>query len=342
MASVGRAWVWWAGIGTIVAAGAITTLVPSHRLEAELAAARKEGIWTSGAEVRQRLPNLADVDNAAPLAAAAISLSRKRPDPMLDTKCEAVARGRASHADASWVRKALSLRDPLLQTWRAASEKPRLDFHRRWEQGYMMLLPELAEYKRAGNELIAAARVGIDPQKNLRAAARLSALLRQDPLIVSQTVSTEIGRRTLAAAKDLGFASQIEPDLGAPMDVRYALSTELPSALASIDAVRTGRTEPNGGGLGRVFVNVGPVTDNRIYNVVHLFRLLWKEVGDHTTDYDRAAKVVDLRLGQFESAVAGTSPMLANMMSGSQNAGQFVRDTGALEAERRAVRRGRP
>jgi hypothetical protein len=340
----------WAWSGAIAAAALATWFVgwfPYYRLDREVAAARSEGLWTEPSDIPRGIHgNFPQGENAAPLVAAAISMARPRDFDRQDvsTAMKNLLKGSATNDERAKVRLALLANPELLASWRAAAECPRLDFGRDWSRGYATFFPELSGLKRGAQLLAAAAALGLEPKENLRAAARLSVLARQEPAIIAQIVSVSMGRIVLKEAKREGVAPEIESALGPPIDVRWAYAGELAMALDTMRRVgspewfREMGTSDTRGFLERMR-NAGPWKANAAFRVVHDHREFWREMPKQGDDYDTAIRAIDRWIPRIDDELAGASPILGKLMSTPADASEAVKAIRNFEAERRAVRK---
>lgn len=175
----------------------------------ERALARRDGLWTSGGSVRAafRVP---DEQNAAVILRE--ELARIVPSS---------GRGPVPNASLSGAEGA-ALRRLDLEAWRKIAKRPRLVFERTWEKPHEILRSELAGFKGAAQTLVDGAKRGKDTKANLLAAARLSALVAQEPCLISQFVAWSTGKRAMKAALDCGLGREVASACGTP-SLRYGL-----------------------------------------------------------------------------------------------------------------------
>ena len=91
---MGRAW--WVAIALGAALVGLALWLPGYRLDRELAAARREGLWTETADVLRHTSGVPTADNAAPLIRRAISMEKATP---LDDAARKLLKGTATPAE---------------------------------------------------------------------------------------------------------------------------------------------------------------------------------------------------------------------------------------------------
>ncbi len=328
-------------LGGLIGLVALTAWLPDFRLAREIAAARKEGLWTDAGDVRRAIGPVAAEDNAATAIWAAIAKDREVALPPGDLVADVLGGKPVTSAH----RDTLAEMEPRLARWRAAAEKPRLDYGHRYELGFRMLFPEFAGVRAAGRSLVASALLGLKPRENLLAAARLSALTRQEPGTVPAVVGLDLGRQALRAAVKLGSAREVERALGPPADVRRVLGPELPAFLdtANREAYLEGlkdlgvKTEPS---WGEQLMHSGPFARNTKATAVARWRVLWGRLPKDGTNYGAAAKAVDEEMPKIDALMPSYAEVMEKLLAGkTPGRGGFLRDLGNFEVEREKVRR---
>lgn len=329
-------------------AGAIAFVawLPGYRLDAEIAAARREGLWTEMSDVSKSIAAKASLgENAAPLVREAIAADKalgKEFGKEMGYVRE-VNRNQATPAHRAALRAVFVGHPRMLEHWRAASARPRLDYGRKWQDGYAILLLEYAPVKAGALRLVAAARLGIQPKENLLAAARLSALTRQEPTVIAPLVAISIGHAALREAKRQGRSREVEAALGPPIDVRYVFAGELPSTIDIMRPLGTPEGErklgnPLSPSVAEQIRHTGPWKTNAIRAVVHGWRELWRDLPKDRSDYEGAAKALDRHMPGIESTLASYSELLGKLMDGPGEFGRAARAFATYEAERKAAR----
>jgi len=115
------------------------------------------------------------------------------------------------HATNTWkeVQQALQREVSALQLLEQLVDKPGLDFHLDYTQGFFLLLPHLAPLKRAANALSIAAMCALRradanaATKEIRAMLALAKGMEHEPLVISQLVRMGIVHMTMATQWEL-------------------------------------------------------------------------------------------------------------------------------------------
>ena len=226
--------------------------------------------------------------------------------------------------------------------WRAASVRPRLDYRRHYEDGYRTLFPELAPLKWGAIRLVAAARLGESPRENLLAAARLSALVRQEPGTIQQLFGMEIARLSLREAVRRGLGREVTAALGPAPDVRRILGPDLPAlldlySLADYEGALNDLGVKAAIGPAERWAHWGPMAKATKAIGVARWRRLWARLPKDGTDLDAAARVVDVEMPGIDALTPTVSDVMTKLASGGP--GDMLRDLAAFERERAAARR---
>ena len=317
---------------------------PSYRLNRELAAARREGLWTETADVLWGTSGVPEAENAAPLIRATIAMEKVAP---LDGVAIKLLKGTATSAETARLRRDILAHPETLAAWRLAATRPRVDYGRDWEEGAATLFPEFQGLKRGVKRLVVAARLGYSPKENLVAAARLADLTRQEPVILSTLVSASLGRIVLREAKRQGFSREVDASLGPPIDVRRAYAAELVFAL---DFIRNDGTDDwyrrmgvdRGPSLSERLTHLAPRRANETAAVVRDWRAMWHELGSGT-DYPAAACAMRRWMPRVNQRMADWSVLYARLGYDSDEDAAWV--PLALQRyaeERRKARKSRP
>ena len=327
------------GLGMVcLAAVMAVAVVPDLRLTREIAAARSEGLWTGASDIRRAIGTVAPGDNAGPLIQAAAKADRKLR--IAGAEFNLVAEGKATPAQAATARRALPGLQNTLAAWREASARPRLDYGRRYEDGYRTLFPELAGVKHGAAMLVAAAALDDRPGENLRAAARLSALVRQEPGVIQALVGMNMGKLALRIATEKGMGREIAGLLGPDADVRRVLGPELPGlidtfSLKDYEGALTDLGVKHSISLGERFSHWGPMAKGSMTTGVSRWRRLWARLPKDGTDLDAAAEVVDREMPAIDALIPSISDVMGKLSTAGGGRGEMLRDLAAFGAERR-------
>ncbi len=331
----------------MVLAVVFSAYFPVYRLNRELAAAKREGLLLDLSDVQPAISkSWPQGENAATLVRKAIASKKSHSISLPGRETDDVLKGSATTQEKDQVRRYLAQNIAFLDLYRQASRMPRLDYERPWQQGFGLLLPEYAVVKNAGKTFVAAAALGIDPKENLLTAARLSVLTRQDPNLIAQLVSIAMGSTAIRQAAKLGLGREIDSALGAPIDVRWAYSVELPSCLDAARRIGTEEWDKSLGipreGLWDRLRSGGPTRTNAASTIVHDFRAFWKAMPKDGTDYISATQAADQNLGGAYDELARMSPVMANLVSNSSNLSEPIKAMQSFEELRKAARSGAP
>ena len=316
MDSMARRRMWWVAIALGAALVGFALWLPGYRLDREIAAARREGLWTETADVLRGTSGVPEGENAAPLIRKAITIT-PREDPKTDQAVNDFLKGKATAAQVALVRRENARHPEITAAWRLAATRPRVDYGRPWQEGAATLFPEFQSLRRGVKRLAVAARLGDHPRENLLAAAHLADLTRQEPVILAPLVSVAIGRIALREARHLGLAGEVEAALGPPLDVRQAYAAELASAL---DVMRNEGTDDwhrrmglkEGPHLLYRIAHGEPRRSNETAALVHDWRGLWREMGSGT-DYPTAARAMRRWMPDINRRLVGWSEIYARL-----------------------------
>ena len=344
-----RPWLW----GTLAVSLGLIVLaawLPGHRLEAELAATRREGLLTELPEVRRLVGTVPESQNAAPLVRIALVGDRVHAaaERGVNDAAKAILKERATPAQTALFRAALAHRPALLDNWIAASKRPRLVYDRHWEDGAATLFPEYAGVRYGVQRLAAAAHLGIRPRENLLAAARLATLTAQEPVLIAAVMGVAEGRVALREARRQGLAREVDVALGPSLDVRRAYAFEFPQAL---DVMRNEGTPEWSRRLGvrqdppfwYRLAHAGPRRSAETLALVREWRALWRDLPKDGTDYPAAAKALRRHLPGIDRRLADWSDVYAKLgMSDPGEEAHAVETFAKYEAERKAARDSSP
>ena len=342
----GRAW--WVAIALGAALVGLALWLPGCRLDRELAAARREGLWTETSDVLRGTSGVPRGENAAPLIRRAISLEKATPsNPETDKATVQFLKGKATAAQIALVRRENAAHGAITAAWRLASTRPRVDYGRNWQDGAATLFPEFQDLKRGAKRLAVAARLGDRPRENLVAAARLAHLTRQEPVILASLVSASLGRIALREARHLGLGREVEAALGPPLDVHRMYAAELVFAL---DYMRHDGTDD---WYRRMGLDRGPTPWTRLTHaapfrvaetrrVVEDWRAMWRELGSGT-NYPTAARAMRRWMPRINDRLANWSEIYAMLSSDSDDdAAWFPLALQKYADERRKARESGP
>jgi hypothetical protein len=164
----------------------------ARSLDAEVAAARKDGMPMTIEEVRASIRERTPGTNAAPAYMAAFLASRgqRTSTDLLDR----LVNGTATAADRKELGSRLRALAPALARFEQGTTLTSLNYDRRWELGLELLLPDLADHRKLVTALAARGIVEAEggdvarAEKTMLAAARATAHLKTDPLLISYLV----------------------------------------------------------------------------------------------------------------------------------------------------------
>ncbi len=321
--------------------------VPDLRLNAELAAARREGLWASPEDIaRDQKPVLAELNAMtliAPLAEAErteIDMSDRLWEPMQN-----FVRGNATPSQAQIVKTWFQRRPELADEWREATRKTAFSSGTDWAKGFDRVWK--GDELRLGIErLIVASILGRDPRENLIAAARLGALTRQEPGLISQGLGYRYLEPMLRRAKQLGIVREVNAAFGPPADFRLAYRGLMADEVAMMEEVRGPdyRNRKIGAKptLEERFRQLAPFAAAAKQRVVLHWRQLWKDLPADPTDYTGAAEVLDRDYPLITAEIGEYSHPMDGMVgfhhsSFSSKPGDALRRIAELEAMRKKV-----
>jgi hypothetical protein len=233
-------------MGIVLTAFRTTMSSAGSRLPEEIEAARKAGLPTEIAELRQ-MAAVPDKDNAANLYQRAIGFAAqaKRSVPRSFDKSRAhILGGIASPSEGAEMRAELPKYDACLQTARQASGMPGVDWHRQWEQGYMMLLPECSELSGIAQLFCARATLRSksgqtdEALQDIGTALHIARHVGEEPILISFLVQVKIEATAFATLERvlnsgpatgplLGEAAGIVAGLDTLPNPRWAAEGEL-------------------------------------------------------------------------------------------------------------------
>lgn len=237
----------------------------ASRLPQERAAARREGIPLTPADLRRRRPPVPAEQNAAPLyrrIAAALDRQAMNADAKtLDWLRRPKAR---TNQDREAARRVLARRKPVLDLAERAAALPGCDFRRPYEKGAAIEFPEYAALRHVARLLAARATLESDagqPEKafaSVAVGARIADHVGEDTGLIALLV--QIAIRALMdrafhtvlnthqnTAGVVTLARRTEAAFGARPDFLHALGGEVVLGTVTCQQMRAGRLDDAGG-----------------------------------------------------------------------------------------------
>lgn len=228
----------------------------ASRLPQERAAARREKIPLTPADLRRR-PPVPNAQNAAPLyRRIAAALDRKAVND--DEKAlDALRKPTRTETDREAARRVLARRKPVLDLAERAAALPHCDFQRPYEKGAAVEFPEYAALRHAARLLAAQATLESDagqPRKafaTITVGARIAAHMSEDRTLISllmqialRAIMDRSYHTVLRAHRDrpgiVALAAQTERAFGAKPDLLHALGGEVVLGTVTCEQMRTG------------------------------------------------------------------------------------------------------
>jgi len=215
----------------------------ARMLEEQLEAARKEGIPTTAADLRHPVD---ESQNAAPLFLQAIAATKSK-DKAFAGAWKAINGNPKEADDPKWQADVKAAEPVVANALKLADQASRLsvcDFHREWEKGAMLLLPEYSQvrmFARAFNNLAEVDLREGRPKAALdrvTTSARIMRLVCQEPIIIAALVhassdleAAKVLREILARYSDrpeiLAGVKKAVGEMGPPIDIKPALKGEV-------------------------------------------------------------------------------------------------------------------
>jgi len=217
------------------------------KLTEELRSANADGLPLTADDIRKETA-VSDQDNAAPLLLTAFSelkAFQKTPEGKELSKASSRNGGLidATPDLLESLKPSIGHLSHFYEIISQAVKKPKLDFHRAWEAGPALLLPELAEEKGCLTPLVLKAKVAVGEGRTgealeaLDQGAKLSALAGQEPLVIGLLVQVAmrsqiydaVGSIIRSHSNDMAVLDKaigILHDLGGRPDVRPAIRSE--------------------------------------------------------------------------------------------------------------------
>ncbi len=218
----------------------------ANSLPNELDSARREGILVDVPQIRQLSPAVKPEENAGGIYRDAATRLADRDSEWwgLTYSVREFLAGRSSPKDEADLRKKIALADPALSLSIKASQKPRLDWGRHWEQGTNLVLDGYDKVRDLGKCLCARAILRAktgqvdDALRDVEAAFRIASQLGQEPTIESlqaelslegdcQDALAEVVNRPAATTAHIDRAIQMVQSLRNLPSLRSALAVDV-------------------------------------------------------------------------------------------------------------------
>ena len=326
----------------------------AHSLEAQRAAARREGVPMEWGDLYRLMPPVAAEDNAAAAYARGFAALRAAGDLKgVNARAleESIPAGKAEPKALAALRSALLASGPALEEIRRGSLRRGYSFDRKWERGFTLLFPEFADARAAASALVLRALTAKDPAAagdDLRTAARLGAHIGSEPVYIASLVGQGIEKEVHHALRRLGrrggaWARAVEPvlgDLGPLPDLRRVLAAESVGSIHLTDeiakhgfsplvGISPDDSPPNVPAALRL-ARFGPTRDAFDARIVERWREIYGGLPKDPLDWRAAKAVMDKPIGAAPSyaLLDLASPVFAGV--GSRAA--------EMEAERRLSR----
>jgi hypothetical protein len=299
-----------------VVSGTLLLVLKNRELDDEIRTAKREGLPIEPADLRKVA--VADSNNAAiPISTAealmhfrylnaSISFSNA-----FQLRTDGMA-GQLQFQDD----KTLDELAPVLNNLRLASTRSQVDFHRQWEMGPTVLFPEYSDIRSCVSMLIADAdRNGRNGRSQLEredliAAAKISALISQDPTIVATLISVSCQSQIESYLEMLLWSSKGKPELrafirdvvksmGQLPKVKHALSGEIVTERAGIPFLASDKASEIFGAAGLPdsfrYSRMKRVRDAYDLRLVQYWRSVFRELPSDDSDYEAINQVFSKR-----------------------------------------------
>lgn len=324
----------WGGVaiagGILIAGSAIIYATgPAGRsasdLNAEIKAARAEGLWTSWRDIPSASSIPAD-QNAGPVYTAECSkivTILGKDEKEFEAARDAVYFGAPTPTEIQTFSAGLAKLAPTLAVIESATARPQCIFQRNWELGTYVMFPEYGYAKSTARLLATRAVLEAEHGEieesthSLLSAARLCRHIGDEPILISSLV--EVANEAILDRAmeriidhhptDLTLLSGVREAvvaLGPPMSLRHALQAELPMTLTAMDGLAKHPTdwnlmvsgsnelpgssvEPNL--MGRL-VAFGPVRDALKVNLIQYWREIDRRLPQDSADYEKQSIVM--------------------------------------------------
>ena len=272
------------------------------RLDAELKASQADGMAIDADELRSQF-SVDENQNAAPFLGLAISQFKV---------WKSTAEGRTyskllgstskvselKRSDIQALEPSLLTLSPVFDLLRQAAARPKLDFHRAWEKGPSLNLPELSEEKGCIVALVVqsksfSAKGDVESATRiLDLAAKLSKLTGQEPLIIGllvqasmrDLIDSAVGELLRTHGTDrltLMKCRTVLDDMGPQPDLLPALRSEFVMGRVATQMLATNRPElfgPDGATGAMKFARYGPVRTAFAWRYVQFYHHMYRDV----------------------------------------------------------------
>lgn len=325
----------------------------SRDLEAQRAAAKREGVPTEYADLRRLSPPVGIADNAAvPYARAfeALRSSGALKGLKADRLIREIGEGKAKPEDLLALRGALEKAAPALEMAREGARRPGFSFDRQWEKGAELLFPEYADARGVVRALVLRAMLTKTPGeagKDLRAAARMRAQIGSEPVLIAALVGNSLESDIHRGIRALGWRGDawnaaVAPaldDLGPIPPLRRSLSSEAVWGTHFTEELeKYGPETFTAMGTGDAGTPVafrlsrfGPMRDAYQSRVFEFWRKAWANLPQDPTDFRAASAAL-----QMPPANSGPSYAMLEFLMPVFD--QFAQTNTRAEANRRLTR----
>jgi len=343
----------WIFFGIFLAILISTTFTPDLRLNAELAAARREGMWATPEEIGRDLPKIPAGENAMDSIKPLVELEREQrkevkyfpPVYELGLAIRDVLNGKATEEETMTVRGWYVRNPEMAEQWREVSEIPGYSSGTDWSKGSGRIW-ESFRLRYGVERLLTAAVLGFDSRKNLIAAARLGAFPRREPGLISQSLSYPYAEQMLKLAKRLGIVREVDAAMGPAPSLRQAYRGLMADEVDAMEQIRRPEARNRNRGpqvtLEQRIRQLAPFAAGAKIQVVGRWRQLWKLLPADPTDYMRAADVLDREIPKIDADIYAYSSLMDPLVDfhSGYKPGDGLRTIGRIEALRKSYRAG--
>jgi hypothetical protein len=331
----------------------------AQSLDSEVAAAQKDGMPMTIEEVRASIRERTPGANAAPLYLGAFSLAKGQQMP--SELADRFLGGAATGPDGKELRSRLASLGPALTLFERGTAQASLNYDRRWELGLSLLLPDLADHKKLVTALtmrgLLEAQAGdlARAEKTMVTAARATAHLKADPLLISYLVCLADEAVVLRGARRIvserpqdpaarRLARAVLTTLGPMPDLRQVCGVEatvarkavnelgMDGVLASLSSSGIA-TAPPTARFAATALRVPPVRQANEAKVVRFWREMHERIPEDPNDVAGMAQAVDGMERQYGD-MSGLSSAMLNLLAPSL---QGVVQTAKIALARRKV-----
>jgi len=208
---IGAIWGYWYLANRFAQYGPVARTLP-----AELAAARREGLPLTPADLRPN-PPVPESQNAAPLYREITRLIGK--DKADGNAFSDYLKGQRDSAATATVRQLLTKWAEPLRLAELAAQRPRCDFHRPWEQGPDVMLPEFAAMRGVVRALAVRAVIEnaggrpLDALSTVETISRISQHAGEDPIVIGMLVKIALQAFADRPFREVLFAHIDDPSV---------------------------------------------------------------------------------------------------------------------------------